>query len=109
MSEINGNGYRLIEKIAEGIWFKFVARTAMILAAAFLPIAGSAGVYTAKRIIEANDRALEQLTQTTTSVRLLQQQVENERMVRDGQFDGLRTMLEDHEGRIRVLEHSPKL
>jgi hypothetical protein len=109
MTDINGNGYGLIEKIAEGIWFKFVARAAMILAAAFLPVAGTVGLYTAKRILESNDRALEQLSQTITSVRLLQQQADDQRLIRDAQFDGLKAILDDHEGRIRILERVPKL
>jgi len=104
MNDANGNA-RLIEKIAEGIWFKFVSRSAMIFATLCLPVGG----YFGKRIIDSNDRALDQLAQTITSVKLLQQQVEDQRIVRDIQFGDLKVILEDHEGRIRLLERVPRL
>lgn len=92
----NGN----VEKLAEGVYLKLFSRYAVIAMTAFFPVVG----YFGHRMIESNDRAVSQIQETATSVRLMQQEIKDARAARDAQFATFGRQLDDHETRIRVLE-----
>lgn len=96
MSLLNGN----LEKIAEGVWLRLISRWAMIIAATLLPVFG----YIGNRAITAADVAVVQLQETTVQLRLMQQEIKDDRAARDTQFSGFAHSLDDHEHRIRTLE-----
>lgn len=94
MKDLNGN----YEKFTNSVAFTLVARGAMILATAALPIAGwmiQRSVNTVDSISAKIDTIHDQTVDTNVSIKLIQQSQESQGR-----------LLADHEQRVRILENA---
>lgn len=94
------------ERFAESVWVRLFARMAMIAATAALPLVGGLVAYFGNRTIVSLDDALKTINETASRVLVLQQQITDSGAVYSAHEGQIRSQLEDHEARLRILEQS---
>lgn len=92
-------------RAVDSIMLQRVSRIAMVLAAACLPIAG----WGLKRLVDKADTVVEVTVKSARKLDLLEQQIRLTADRRDAQILDLKTIDQDHEGRIRTLERDAGL
>lgn len=94
------------ERFAESVWVRLFSRMAMIMATAALPLVGGLVAYFGNRTIVSLDDALKTINETASRVLVLQQQITDSGAVFAAQEVQIKTELDDHEARIRILEQN---
>lgn len=99
MANGNGNGSK-VESFTESVWLRLISRFAVIAAVVALPLIGwmgSRAVSTVDDISVKVDNIKDRIIETNGNVKLIQQTQEAQK-----------TILADHEARVRQLEQRMK-
>jgi hypothetical protein len=105
---MNEENHERMERIVESVWVRLLARGAMIGATIALPLVGTLVAYFGNRTMVSLDEAVKLINETSARVLVLQQQITDSGIVYATNEMQLKAQIEDHETRLRVLEHLSK-